>query len=231
MTVRPIEGVRSGRVALLLATAVLAAALAGCGAGPRPTPTPQGTSIPAAGRPAGGQAKQYAKAPEMTIDKNKQYHALIKTNLGDIKVELNAKDAPVTVNNFVFLAREGYYNGTPFHRVIKGFMIQGGDPTGTGTGGPGYKFPDEPPTRQYDVGSVAMANSGPNTNGSQFFICEGDGCKSLPRSYNLFGKVVEGIDVVSKIASVPTAPSPGNPNERSKPTQDVQINTVEISEQ
>jgi len=165
----------------------------------------------------------------MTIDANKQYVATIKTTMGEIKVQLDAKNAPVTVNNFVFLARDGFYDGTPFHRVIKGFMIQGGDSSGTGTGGPGYKFNDETPKGSYDVGSIAMANSGPNTNGSQFFICEGDQCKTLPPSYNLFGKVVDGIDVVHKIAAVPvTTGSDGAP---SKPLQDVRIQTVQIAEQ
>jgi cyclophilin family peptidyl-prolyl cis-trans isomerase len=138
-------------------------------------------------------------------------------------VELNAKDAPMTVNNFVFLAREKFYDGVIFHRIIKGFMIQGGDPTGTGTGGPGYRFPDEPVKGNYELGSIAMANSGPNTNGSQFFICEGQQCVSLPKQYNLFGKTVEGFDVVQKIASVPTGA-------QDRPTQEVRINTIEITE-
>src|SRR5437660_8073039 len=144
--------------------------------------------------------------------------AVIQTNKGTIKFELLEQDAPKTTENFRLLAEKGYYDGVIFHRIIKGFMIQGGDPTGTGTGGPGYKFNDETPKGSYDVGSIAMANSGPNTNGSQFFICEGDQCKTLPPSYNLFGKVVDGIDVVHKIAAVPvTTGSDGAP---SKPLQD-----------
>jgi cyclophilin family peptidyl-prolyl cis-trans isomerase len=220
----------------LLAGLILAAVLAGCGAGPRPTATAlPATAVPAArpgspaASPASAKPKSYAAPPPLTIDVNKQYVATIKTTMGDIKVQLDAKNAPATVNNFIFLARDGFYDGTPFHRIIKGFMIQGGDPTGTGTGGPGYKFNDETPKGGYDVGSIAMANSGPNTNGSQFFICEGDQCKTLPPSYNLFGKVVDGIDVVHKIAAVSvTTGSDGQP---SKPLQDVRIQTVQIAEQ
>ncbi|HET8628433.1 MAG TPA: peptidylprolyl isomerase [Thermomicrobiales bacterium] len=200
---------------VLLAAVATAGLLAACGAGPRPTAT---TAV-----------KHYAAPPPMTIDTSKQYFATIETTMGDIKVQLDAKDAPITVNNFVFLARDHFYDGTPFHRVIKGFMIQGGDPTGTGMGGPGYTFKDETPKSNYGVGSVAMANSGPNTNGSQFFICEGDQCKSLPKQYNLFGQVVEGIDVVHKIAAVPvTIGADGAP---SKPTEDVRIKTIVITEQ
>src|SRR5947208_3586439 len=117
-------------------------------------------------------AKQYNAAPGMKIDPKKNYTATIETSRGKIVCDLFAKDAPNTVNNFVFLAREGFYNGTTFHRVIEDFMIQGGDPTGTGTGGPGYKFADEVKDnpRKHKVGSLSMANAGPNTNGSQFFI-------------------------------------------------------------
>ncbi len=142
---------------------------------------------------------------------------------------LNAKDAPVTVNNFVFLAREGFYNGVIFHRVLPNFMIQGGDPTGTGTGGPGYKFADEPVKGKYEIGSIAMANSGPNTNGSQFFICEGQSCTQLPPSYSLFGKVSAGQDVVTRIANVPK--TIGGDGAQSKPTTPVVIATIEIVEQ
>jgi len=213
---------------------LLAALLAACGAGPRPIPTPSPTAsnagrVPAATQPAGaspsGSTKRYNAPPAMQIDPNKEYTATIKTNFGDIKVQLDAKNAPMTVNNFVFLARDGFYNGVIFHRIIKGFMIQGGDPTGTGRGGPGYQFADEPVKGSYEIGSLAMANSGPNTNGSQFFICQGPQCTSLPKSYNLFGKVTEGLDVVNKIADVPTTGP-----EKSQPTQEVKITTIEISE-
>lgn len=226
-----------------LMTGVLATALVACGAGPRPTETPRaGAAVPAASAAAGSTApgasaaaavpsasrKQYGAPPAMAIDQNKTYTALIKTNQGDITVALNAKDAPVTVNNFVFLAREKFYDGVIFHRVIPGFMIQGGDPTGTGTGGPGYKFPDEPVMAKYEVGSIAMANSGPNTNGSQFFICEGAQCTSLPANYNHFGKVTAGQDVVTKIANVPR--TTGGDGAQSKPVTPVVINTIEITE-
>lgn len=224
--------------AVALGLGLLSTTLTACGAGVRPTATGGavvGTSIPAAGSGSGGAAapaassatttrKQYSAAPAMTIDPNKTYIATIKTNQGDIKVQLDPKIAPMTVNNFVFLARDHFYDGVIFHRVIKNFMIQGGDPTGTGRGDPGYKFPDEPVQGKYEVGSIAMANSGLNTNGSQFFICEGQQCTSLGPQYNLFGKTIEGIDVVHKIAAVQTATG-------DRPVQQVTINTVEISEQ
>lgn len=220
------------RAAVVAAVALLVTAIAACGAGPRPTATaPVATRVPAGAQAAtpARAGKQYTAPPAMKIDQNKRYTATIKTNLGDITVELNAKDAPVTVNNFVFLAREGFYDGVIFHRVLPGFMIQGGDPTGTGSGGPGYQFADEPVKGSYEIGSIAMANSGPNTNGSQFFICEGQQCTTLPPKYNLFGKVVQGQDVVSKIANVPkTVGGDGAP---SKPTQEVRIETITIAEQ
>lgn len=125
--------------------------------------------------------------------------AVIKTDKGTIEFELFADKAPKTVSNFVYLAEKGYYNGLTFHRIVPDFVIQGGDPTGTGSGGPGYKFPDEPVVGDYKAGTVAMANSGPDTNGSQFFICLTDQ-PTLPKSYNLFGQVTTGMDVVSKIA-------------------------------
>jgi cyclophilin family peptidyl-prolyl cis-trans isomerase len=173
--------------------------------------------------------RRYAAPPPLTIDPNKRYTARIKTNQGDIVVALNAQDAPVTVNNFVFLAREGFYDGVIFHRVIPGFVIQGGDPAGTGTGGPGYSFRDEPVRSKYEAGSIAMANSGPNTNGSQFFICDGQGCASLPPNYNHFGKVSEGLEVVTRIASVPK--TRGSDGQQSKPITPVVIATVEITEE
>lgn len=171
---------------------------------------------------------KWSKPPAMTIDQNKNYTATIKTNYGDIAVQLLARDAPKTVNNFVFLARQGYYNNVKFHRVIKGFMIQTGDPTGTGAGGPGYQFADElPPKYQYEPGIVAMANAGPNTNGSQFFLCTGSQSKNLNSypNYTVFGKVISGMDVALKIESVPvTGPEP------SSPTVDVHMVSVSIQE-
>ena len=152
----------------------------------------------------------------------------MKTNYGDIVLELFPKDAPLTVNNFVFLARQGYYDGVKFHRVVKGFVIQGGDPTGTGSGDPGYSFPDEEVTREYIAGTLAMANSGANTNGSQFFICLADLSGQLLKKYNLFGIVTSGMDVVQKIANVPT--KLGADGNMSSPTVDVHIDTITIEE-
>ena len=123
---------------------------------------------------------------------------VIKTNKGDIHLDLNPAEAPLTVNNFVVLARDGYYDGVTFHRVVPRFVIQGGDPTGTGSGGPGYNFKDEAVTRPYKAGTVAMANAGPNTNGSQFFICLEDQ-PGLPPNYTIFGDTVTGMDVVRNI--------------------------------
>jgi cyclophilin family peptidyl-prolyl cis-trans isomerase len=134
----------------------------------------------------------------MQINTNKKYHAVIKTNKGDINLELNPAEAPQTVNNFVTLARDGFYDGVTFHRVVPGFVIQGGDPTGTGRGGPGYRFNDEPVRRPYKAGTVAMANAGPNTNGSQFFICLEDQ-PGLPPNYTIFGDVTSGMNVVRSI--------------------------------
>jgi len=143
-------------------------------------------------------AKRYSTPPEMQIEMNRTYHVVIKTNKGDIHLDLNPAEAPLTVNNFVVLARDGYYDGVTFHRVVPRFVIQGGDPTGTGSGGPGYNFKDEAVTRPYKAGTVAMANAGPNTNGSQFFICLEDQ-PGLPPNYTIFGDTVTGMDVVRNI--------------------------------
>ncbi|MGI8847409.1 MAG: peptidylprolyl isomerase [Candidatus Dormibacteria bacterium] len=142
--------------------------------------------------------KKYS-GPDQVIDPSKRYSATIATDKGDIELALDAAKAPQTVNNFVFLAREGFYDGLTFHRVVDGFVIQGGCPEGTGRGDPGYKFPDEPVQGEYTEGSVAMANSGPNSNGSQFFICTADNRRGLAKSYNLFGQVTKGLDVVNQI--------------------------------
>ena len=169
----------------------------------------------------------YSAPPAMTLDDSKSYSATIKTNHGDINVELFSADVPVTVNNFVFLAKEGFYKNGQFHRVIKDFMIQGGCPTGDGTGGPGYRFQDEPVTRSYVKGTLAMANAGPNTNGSQFFIVHGaDG--GLPPNYTIFGNVTSGIDVLDAIATSPV--TTGRSGEPSTPTTALEINDVEIQE-
>src|SRR5690349_10882517 len=147
-----------------------------------------------------GMAKTYSSPPQMAIDPSKKYRATIETSAGQMTAELFAAEAPKTVNNFVFLARDGFYNGVTFHRVIKGFMAQGGDPTGTGTGGPGYKFGDEfhPGLRHNGPGILSMANAGPGTNGSQFFITHGP-TPHLDNKHSVFGKVIEGMDVVMAI--------------------------------
>jgi len=167
-----------------------------------------------------------SQTPKMQIDTNKQYEATLKTEKGDIVIELNAKKTPITVNNFVSLSKKDFYNNTIFHRVIKGFMIQGGDPQGTGMGGPGYKFDDEPIVGEYTRGTVAMANSGPNTNGSQFFIMHKD--NPLPKNYVIFGKVTKGMDVVDTLAESDV--SAGLSGENSTPVKPVKILSVSIVE-
>ena len=161
----------------------------------------------------------------MTVDPNKTYVATIETSEGDLTADLYVKDAPKTVNNFVFLAREHFYDGLTFHRVIPGFVVQGGDPQGNGSGGPGYKFADElPKAGAYKVGSLAMANSGPNTNGSQFFICTDDLTGRLPKNYTLFGVVTKGLDIVDRIVSAPR-------DGRDLPHEPVAMTSVTIEEE
>ena len=174
---------------------------------------------------------QWASAPEMKIDPTKSYSATIETNRGTITVELYADQAPTTVNNFICLATEGYYEGVIFHRVIRDFMIQTGDPTGTGRGGPGYQIQDELPgdNLDYDAGVLAMANSGPNTNGSQFFINQADNAGRLEKSYTIFGKVTGGMDVVDTIAEVPV--SPNAQGEQSVPAATITVLSITITEQ
>jgi peptidyl-prolyl cis-trans isomerase B (cyclophilin B) len=140
-----------------------------------------------------------AKPPAMQIDLDTVYQVVIETDKGSITMELDPKLAPNTVNNFISLARDGYYDGLRFHRVVSEFVIQGGDPEGSGRGGPGYKFEDEPVKGEYTLGAVAMANAGPNTNGSQFFICIDDCRRKLQPLYNLFGYVIDGIEVAQDI--------------------------------
>ena len=167
-------------------------------------------------------AQQWNNPPELTIDTSKSYAAVLDTNHGEITIDLDAGRSPLTVNNFVFLAREGFYDGVIFHRCIPGFVIQGGDPTGTGRGGPGYKFRDElDGPGSYTRGTVAMANSGPNTNGSQFFICVAD--VGLPHSYTIFGEVSSGMEAVDSILAVPT-------DRADKPESDCVIHSVTITE-
>src|SRR5438067_2987519 len=149
--------------------------------------------------------KEYSAPPSMTIDPNKQYTATFKTSRGEIVCDLFTKDAPKTVNNFVFLAREKFYDGTIFHRIIPNFMIQGGDPTGTGMGGPGYQFENEnkDSQRKFDAGTVAMANAGADTNGSQFFINDADSPWLTADKYTIFGHVKDGMDTVKAIVNAP----------------------------
>ncbi len=161
--------------------------------------------------------------PEMGIDPSKRYTATMLTSMGELVIALDAVRAPKTVNNFVFLALHHYYDGVIFHRIINGFVCQGGDPTGTGRGGPGYRFDDElPKAGQYQIGSLAMANAGPNTNGSQFFLISGPSGVQLPPAYALFGQVVKGLEVVDAMQRVPTAAG-------DRPVTDVVIESVTIS--
>jgi cyclophilin family peptidyl-prolyl cis-trans isomerase len=173
---------------------------------------------------------QWAEAPEMVIDTSKTYTATLETNRGNIVVELADDEAPNTVNNYVCLARSGYYDVTIFHRIISGFMIQGGDPTGTGSGGPGYKFDDELPggDAPYVRGTLAMANAGENTNGSQFFIVQQDQPAEFTANYSIFGHVTEGLEVLDTIASVPVGPSARGEN--SAPMVTLGIKTIIIAE-
>ena len=164
----------------------------------------------------------------MTIDTNKKYQAVMHTTKGDITLDLFASEVPKTVNNFVFLARDGFYNGVTFHRIIKGFMIQGGDPLGTGSGGPGYNIPDELPVkRDYLRGTIAMARTSlPNSATSQFFIMHQN--YNLGKDYVIFGIATSGLAVVDTIANTPTVK--GDDGQLSKPTQIVSINSIDIIE-
>ena len=173
-------------------------------------------------------AKQYQEPPSLILDPTMKYSATIKTDHGDMTIELFPADAPRAVNNFVFLAREGFYQGNCFHRVLKDFMIQGGCPKGDGTGGPGYRFPDEEIKRSYVKGTLAMANSGPNTNGSQFFIIHGQQV-GLPPNYTIFGQLSQGEDTLDTLANSDVGAGSGG--ERSRPAQRLEIKNIEILEQ
>ena len=166
--------------------------------------------------------KKFASMPPMGIDPTKRYSATLETTLGTMVIALDAAAAPLTVNNFVYLAAQHYYDGVIFHRIIKNFMCQGGDPEGSGRGGPGYKFGDElPKPGKYQIGSVAMANAGPNTNGSQFFIVTAAACPHLDGKHTVFGEVTGGMDVVDKIQSVTT-------DGRDMPVEPVGITLLEV---
>ena len=174
--------------------------------------------------------KTYTSAPPMTVDTNKTYTATMVTSKGTMKLSLFVKETPITVNNFVFLAKAGFYNNTVFHRIMKGFMIQGGDPKGDGTGGPGYQFADEQITRDYVRGTLAMANAGPNTNGSQFFIMHQT--TNLPKNYVIFGTIdpsdSASLATLDAIANVPVGQSASG--EMSQPLTPVTLSSVTIEE-
>ena len=166
---------------------------------------------------------QFDNPPEMVIDTARSYSAEMVTSMGSMTIHLDPARAPKTVNNFVFLAQQGYFDGVIFHRVINGFVVQGGDPTGTGLGGPGYSFEDElPQPGRYELGSLVMANAGPDTNGSQFFIITGPSGVGLPPQYSLFGQVVRGLDVAEAMQKVPTGPD-------DRPLEDVVIESVTVN--
>jgi cyclophilin family peptidyl-prolyl cis-trans isomerase len=196
-------------------------------ASPSPTSSPAIEAVACGGQrpPAAGQPKPtFNQPPEMDIDRSKSYHAVLETSCGTIEIELLAEDTPVTVNNFVFLSRQRFFDGLIFHRVISGFMNQGGDPRGDGTGGPGYQFEDEivRAVRFDQPGLLAMANSGPDTNGSQFFITVAP-ARHLNGMHTIFGRVVEGMDVVQEINSLAT-------NATDRPNETVYIERVRIDE-
>jgi peptidylprolyl isomerase len=179
-----------------------------------PCPAPDGSSP---------KQQKFDGPPPMCIDASKRYTASMVTSKGTLTIALDPIAAPATVNNFVFLARYHYFDGIVFHRIIPGFVLQGGDPSGNGTGGPGYRFADElPKAGRYELGSLAMANAGPNTNGSQFFVISGPSGIRLPPQYSLFGKVVAGLDIVADIDAIGT--SSGTPKET------VTIESVTITE-
>lgn len=201
---------------------LIVVALAGCGGSsaapatstPAPTPTPS--------------YRQWSQPPPMTIKVKAKYTATMVTSKGDFTITLLPKIAPVTVNNFVFLARHHFYDGVPFHRIIQDFVIQTGDPTGTGSGGPGYRFKDEPVRNPYTPGTVAMANSGPNTNGSQFFIVVGPRAQAvLQPKFTIFGYVSQGAKQVLAIAATPVGPNPVS-GELSSPLTPVTLKAVII---
>ncbi len=195
-------------------------------------PPPGTTAVPTPCPAADGSSPKtgtFAAAPAMCIDPTKTYTATVETNKGTFTVALDPTKAPNTVNNFVALSRYHYYDDTPCHRIIKDFVVQCGDPTGKGTGGPGYEFADElPQAGEYKVGSLAMANSGPDTNGSQFFIITGDQGAQLPPNYTLFGQVTDGFDTTVK--AMEAAANPDVSKNGVPPTEPITITKVTIAE-
>ena len=232
--------------AAVLAVAVMALAASGCGGGDdggvgaeapsspataeNPTVTSFDGAVCSAREPdPPADPETYDAPPPQTIDATKVSRATLETSCGDIVIRLDPRRAPRTVNNFVFLAREGFYDGLTFHRVVRGYVIQAGDPDGDGNGGPGYTFADELPPDGYPPGAVAMANSGPGTNGSQFFVVTGD-ASFLPNSYSRFGRVVKGLDVARAIEGFSDPGlDPGDPSSQD-PASPVWIYRVTIRE-
>lgn len=213
------------RMILPVLALVLLTVAAGCGKSQSSTPSASDSA-------ASASPASWTEEPKMTIDKAKTYQAVFETSKGSFTVDLFAKDAPITVNNFVFLANQHFYDGVTFHRILETYMIQTGDPTGTGAGGPGYTIEDELNNgHSYEPGILAMANTGdPHTGGSQFFICTGDDSKGLNQpeyaKYSIFGKVSDGMDAVKAIAATPV--TTGASGEPSRPTETVTIKSITI---
>ena len=224
-------------IPVVLAAAVAPVAACGGGSGDegvatspaRSVTSPTGTVCDGHAPAGPPEPTRYEAPPPQTIDAAATYVATLETSCGDIVIRLDPRLAPTAVNNFVFLAREGFYDGLTFHRVVAGFVIQGGDPDGSGQGGPGYTFEDELPTDGYAPGSVAMANAGPDTNGSQFFIVTGD-ASGLPNAYTRFGEVTKGLDVARRIESFadPEA-DPADPSAQA-PTETIYLYRATIAE-
>ncbi|MGH2725281.1 MAG: peptidylprolyl isomerase [Actinomycetota bacterium] len=201
------------------------------------SPTPGPTEEPPAEVACGGDVPEAAgedkptfdRPPRMRIDRSKDYVAVIDTSCGRVTAELFAGEAPENVNSFVFLANERFFNGLTFHRLEPGFVVQGGDPNGDGSGGPGYTLPDELDNElDYEVGTLAMANSGPDTSGSQFFIITGDQGADLPKQYTIFGRVTKGMKVLERIDGLPVAPNPDG--QTNHPTETIYIERITIRE-
>lgn len=213
---------------LVLAAFVVSLTLSGCGNDPGSADIGCWADDDITARDDEGRPVQWDSPPNHILDADVAYQAVLDTSEGEITWELLPDAAPTTVNNFVCLARAGYYDGTPFHRILDGFVIQGGDPTGTGSGGPGYRFEDEAVQGEYVAGTVAMANAGADTNGSQFFIVLDDLRQTLPKTYNLFARVIGGQEVVNAIAMTPTRPNARG--EMSVPVEPVILESVTITE-